>query len=213
MPDKRNGVTRQCQQCGAAFYIPACRMRPNQGRFCSIACHGLSRVGTTSRRPRQLIPHPTDATALLVPLTRGHVAVIDADDADLAGDRAWFARHSRGGIYAANKMPGEMVYLHRMLLGVTDRAVQVDHADGDTLNNRRSNLRLATPRDNSCNSRKRIGRTGFRGVWKHERGRYYAVLDRKYVAVCDTAEEAARAWDKAARALYGEFARLNFPDE
>lgn len=88
---------------------------------------------------------------------------------------------------------------------------QVDHINGDGLDNRRCNLRLATPQQNQGNSRKRSNnRSGFKGVWLHG-NKYQAQIGvnyhTQYLGTFDTPEAAHEAYCKAAHELFGEFAR------
>lgn len=107
--------------------------------------------------------------------------------------------------------------MHRLILGLSDPATEGEHRDGDGLNNRRNNLRVATHPQNCKNQRKRVTNTsGFVGVHWHARLRKYRAritvnYQRISVGCFDSAEEAARARDAKATELHGEFARLNFP--
>lgn len=98
----------------------------------------------------------------------------------------------------------------------------IDHKDGDHLNNRLDNLRLATTAENSRNTRKRVGCSSqYKGVCfskggHHPRGRPWQAsiqLNKKRLAIGMFASEieAAQAYDVKARELFGEFACLNFP--
>lgn len=90
----------------------------------------------------------------------------------------------------------------------------VDHANRNPLDNRRRNLRFATPSLNTVN-RKYRNKTGFRGVAEND-GKFIARIwvdkKKRYLGNFATAELAALAYDKAAIAAFGEFALLNFPD-
>jgi hypothetical protein len=97
-------------------------------------------------------------------------------------------------------------------------AGRFDHKDGNGLNNTRSNLRPCTQGQNNMNQRKRKNATSrFKGVtWSAADEKWKACITANHVQhhlgyFCDE-EEAARAYDKAARSLHGEFARLNFPE-
>lgn len=146
-------------------------------------------------------------------LTRGKVAVVDAQDFARFGRFRWFASESSPGrFYAARRSGPRFLYLHREILGVA-RGAQVDHEDRDGLNNRRSNLRAATQTQNNANQARRASQSGFKGVWPTKCG--FATHIRKagvryYVGHFKTADDAARAYDSAARSLFGRFARTNF---
>lgn len=86
-----------------------------------------------------------------------------------------------------------------------------DHHNLDSLDNQRENLRIATNSQNQCNTRP-YGAIPYKGVFMFK-GRYRAAImvnrKRKYLGYFDTAEEAAMAYNNAARVLHGEFAYLN----
>lgn len=87
--------------------------------------------------------------------------------------------------------------------------VVVDHRNGDTLDNRKGNLRVCTFRENLVNRGKKHNTTSqFKGVYK--RGGKWQT---NFIAVSDTEEEAAKMWDSFAKIAHGPYARLNFPDD
>lgn len=92
--------------------------------------------------------------------------------------------------------------------------LQIDHIDGDGLNNRRTNLRWATQSQNFANRRPMEGTSKFKGVSRFRRKWQVKVkLNREshWVGLFDDEVEAAKAYDAAAIRLFGEYARLNFP--
>lgn len=95
----------------------------------------------------------------------------------------------------------------------------VDHVNGNGLDNRRANLRAATPGQNQANMRRpRTNTSGFKGVsWFARTGKWRAYIGFEnrqiHLGYFATPEEAARTYDAKAVELYGEFARPNFPEE
>lgn len=161
-----------------------------------------------------------------IPLTRGYVAVVDDQDAHLAKYK-WHAHESNGKMYAARRRkksdpPGAcLIRLHNEVLSIPD-GTEVDHQDGDTMNCRRCNLRPATHLQNMQNRNMYQNNTsGFRGVVRYHDKRsglsYWKAQIKmsgkhKSLGYYQDVVVAARAYDKAARRLLGEFARLNFPE-
>ena len=93
----------------------------------------------------------------------------------------------------------------------------VDHINGNGLDNRKDNLRLATPEENKHNSRKRGGRgqSKYKGVTLDKKKNQWRVRigykgKRIFLGCFDDEIEAAKAYDGSAKELYGEYARLNF---
>lgn len=104
--------------------------------------------------------------------------------------------------------------MHCLILGIQG----VDHINGDTLDNRRHNLRSATASQNAMNRKKRSGSyySKFIGVTRHQ-GKWTGSVTKDgkshNAGRFDNEEECARARDKLALKLHGEFAVLNFPEE
>jgi hypothetical protein len=156
-----------------------------------------------------------------IELTKGYFATVDDEDYERVAQFNWCATVKQQGVYAVRgKGPRgkmKMIYLHRFLLGAV-AGQYVDHVDGDSLNNRRDNLRLCSGRANVWNQkRKSSNRSGYKGVcwdksrrlWKAE---IRAVEGRIHIGRFEVPEDAAKAYDAAARKHHGEFATLNFPE-
>jgi hypothetical protein len=149
-----------------------------------------------------------------VALGRGIETILDKTDAEVTLGRTWYAHRSCSNLYAASRKP-TMIYLHREVMRAPD-GMQVDHINGDGLDNRRCNLRLATAQQNRFNTRSRGGVSPYKGVWlDHSTGKWRAAIkfDRRRFGLGSFRgeEDAARAYDAAATEMFGEFARLNFP--
>jgi hypothetical protein len=159
-----------------------------------------------------------------VPLVGGRYALIDREDADLVRQYRWYCLPTPSGrFYATTEVDGRIVYMHRLIASTPDGLV-TDHANNDGLDNRRSNLRTATWMLNSVNTAKRQKygdrrpTSRFKGVcWDPRRSKWHAraKIDGKqtYLGRYDCEITAARAYDAAAFAAWGEFAVLNFPAE
>lgn len=136
---------------------------------------------------------------------KGH-ALVDPADVPIVAPHLW-SLTSAG--YPGARIDGRTVLMHRLLCPSDWTAV--DHANGDKLDNRRINLRAATKSQNGANIRPR-GASGYKGVTRHGRGWAAALTahgTRRYLGTFDTAEDAARAYDTAALAVWGDYARLN----
>lgn len=154
------------------------------------------------------------------PVTKGYVTMVSAEDQALLAAGFWCAHLSTfGQVYAKRKVGGrggKTVMLHRMVLGFS--VPLVDHRSGVGLDNRRDNLRRATKGQNTVNTRKRRSQSGYIGVTRRSgpRGvRYVARISDpvcRHLGAFATAQDAACAYDEAARAAWGEFAALNLPD-
>lgn len=156
-----------------------------------------------------------------IPLTRGMVAIVDVEDFPLVSAYKWRASPDCRTFYAhrGQRTNGryKLIQMHRMILQPPS-GIDVDHINGDGLDNRRSNLRLATGSDNNANRIRLLTNTsGRRGVtWHRQAKRWQAGITRYrkriHLGLFTDLDAAARAYDTAARALFGEFARPNFPE-
>jgi hypothetical protein len=110
-------------------------------------------------------------------------------------------------------------YMHRLIMGVTDPKIDVDHRDGNGLNNTYDNLRVATHAQNIQNCKKQVTSTSrFKGVsWRKDEQLWVARIQvngkSRFLHYHKTEEDAARAYDLAATEHFGDFAKLNFQGE
>jgi len=165
----------------------------------------------------------TPSSCIRIPLGYNRFVLIDAADAVVAVQWRWQALEVQPGrFYASGQRTidgkREEVYLHRLLMNPPDGMV-VDHRNGDGLDCRRENMRVCTQQQNTHNrSKKRASKNPYLGVYKLKVGLQWHARIRHnktsiYLGYFPTPEEAARAYDRKALELRGEYARLNFPDE
>jgi len=156
-----------------------------------------------------------------IKLTQGKHAMVDDEDYHWLSQRKWYAvKVSHAGTsptWYAKRWPN--LYMHQAIsirMGFRS-AKGNDHADGNGLNNQRFNIRKASYTQQNGNRRKESGcRSKFKGVyWRKDRGHWVARLRHKwtsyYLGSFVEEELAARAYDNAARKIFGSFARLNAP--
>ncbi len=160
---------------------------------------------------------------MLVPLTKGFGAIIDEGDWPLVEPHSWCALKGWQTWYAVTWIDRRCVLMHRLLLGAP-KGLEVDHVDGDGLNNRRGNLRLVTKNQQQQNrpAQRRFKYSVFKGVhggfWKNGHGngvrwKWYAQIrvgGRNLRRYCASELDAARTYDAMARQHFGEFAKVNF---
>lgn len=153
-----------------------------------------------------------------VSLTQGYVTVVDDEDyAPIVSVGKWCASvrpHTTYALHGVRRFGVNTTEaMHTFITGWPF----VDHVNGNGLDNRRQNLRPAGKSGNAANSRIRSDNTsGYRGVTWHAGGRKWMAQvvaggSLIYLGLFVDPIEAARAYDSAAIAQHGEFARLNFP--
>lgn len=163
----------------------------------------MKRTWTKKIRPLRDLGH-----CLGIELSDGSIALVDYCDRAIVEGWNWSAKPDRCGNVYAHRGSG---MLHAAILGR-----RADHRDGNTLDNRRSNLRPASSAENARNRRLASNnKTGFKGVsLRRDRGTYLASIRfngrlKKLGTFADKVS-AARAYDAAALVAFGDFAFLNF---
>jgi hypothetical protein len=151
-------------------------------------------------------------------LTQGQWAIVDTEDLERLPElqKLWYAKNDGIKIYAAKMIARKMEFMHNYIAG----EMSVDHISGSGLDNRRANLRMASHWQNTMNRRVNTNTTtGYKGVSKQRdcpSNPYRASIRlkgvRRHLGSFPTAVDAAKAYDKAAIDLFGEFAWLNFPN-
>lgn len=155
-------------------------------------------------------------------LTNGDCTLVDDSDYERLNQFNWYYHDRRkdGGGYVVRRQwnfdtkEARMVTMHREILGCPE-GQHVDHKNGNTLDNRKSNLRICTRSQNQMNRpAQRNNTSGFKGVWAikgTDKWQAMITVDRKrtYLGVFKDKLEAAKAYNKMAKKLHGKFAKLN----
>lgn len=149
-----------------------------------------------------------------IPLTKNNQAVVSDFDIEILSKYKWYSVKCRSKTYAAAWINGRQIFMHRFLLGLIKGQI-ADHIDGDGLNNTRSNLRIADCFSNNWNRKKRPNSfSKFKGVfWYKDKQRWKPELyfrgKKIYLGSFTDELDAAKAYNKAAKKYFGNFATLN----
>lgn len=160
-----------------------------------------------------------------IQLTQGKFALVDDDDYERLSQFKWQATKASAKHvwYAGSNFKTEegsrWLRMHRLIMKAT-RGQDVDHIDGNGLNNTKANLRVCRHQDNMRNRRPMIGRNQFKGVYFEKDGRQqpwraHIKCDGKQrrIGRFSSAEDAATAYNFVAWEFFGEFARFNEVDQ
>lgn len=154
-----------------------------------------------------------------IKLTRGMIALVDDEDFERLNEWKWYASKNGNTFYAARtskKINGKqsVIYMHRDIME-TPVGLDVDHINGNSIDNQKINLRNCTRSKNMMNVGKQKDNTsGYKGVsWFVRDKKWVAMIrfgdKRKNLGYYDTPEEAAIAYNNAVIIYHGEFAKLN----
>lgn len=189
--------------CGKETVVKLLNMRQGVTQSC----------GCIKRAERPTEPPPAVDGAAWIPLTEGKWALVDEADAPLVANRPWLFG-TDGYAVSRRLVDGEWrpVKMHRLILGdALAGGLHTDHINRNRLDNRRCNLRVASRSQNQANRETRRGNR-FKGV-KRNGPSWSASVHfkgvRHYVGRIPTEVEAARVYNRLAREVHGEFARLN----
>lgn len=155
-------------------------------------------------------------------MSRGKYAIVDPDDYYRLSEYKWYVCRDFSKFYAIRTGPnrngkrGKTIRMHRQVAN-TPNGLDCDHINGDSLDNRKANLRSATHMQNCWNRGKssKVGYSKYKGITFHKERQKWAALicvhgRRIFLGKFKDEIEAAKAYDSAAKKHFGEFAKLNF---
>lgn len=142
--------------------------------------------------------------------------LVDNEDFKLVSEFTWYIERQKGNKFrVSTRIKNKIVRIHRFILNVTNSNLQIDHIDGNPLNNQKNNLRICNNKENSRNKNKTLRcNSGFKGVrYEKERKKFRASITVNYKSIFlgrfNKAIDAAKAYNKAALKYFGEFSKLN----
>lgn len=136
-----------------------------------------------------------DAGKTIIHLSTGGECLISTCDLELVRPYLWL-RDSRGYIMTSKGRANTVthLYIHQLLMGIPPEGYTIDHINGDTHNNMRSNLRIITIEQNAQNiNTPPRSNTGYRGIHENSRGKFEITVSGKYMGICDNIEDAIAA--------------------
>ncbi len=155
----------------------------------------------------------------LIPLSQGKFTIVDTEDFEYLNQWKWYLSHYGYAVTTWREGSGKdavyrKIYMHRLLMK-TPEDMETDHINRTPLDNRKSNLRNCSHQQNQSNRAKQVNNTsGYKGVvWHKQQQKWWARVTFKgkqiSLGLHNTAEEAAKAYDKGAQLHHGEYVLTN----
>jgi len=232
---------RQCRNCYFSRLVagflhcaknpPAVDIDTGQARWpivkdddiCGAFCLAKDNHIATDHWPKNNLPIHKDRYGdyCKIPLTHGKFAKVDPDDYIWLSQFRWHYKINSKGTYALRSLrvagKSKKIYMHRLIMDTPPYLV-CDHINHDRLDNRKSNLRNCTIKQNNANKRPTKGASSkYKGVCYTKREKKWMAYIKKdgrlfFLGYFDDEVEAAKTYDRAAKKYHGEFAMLNFPE-
>lgn len=203
--DERGRPAYKCIcDCGNECVVRSLYLKNGNTKSCGCLKHD---VVSKRRKENSFIFHEDYVEVFVF---GGKSFIIDKADYDLVASKTWCIKNN-GYVYSQSEL------LHRFILGNPHGVV--DHINRNPLDNRRRNLRICTQKENCANTSIRSNnKSGYVGVfYRKERKKYSACTKHNgkniFIGYFESAEDAAKAYDKTVIKLRGEFAYTNFPHE
>jgi len=158
-----------------------------------------------------------------IELTHGYVALVDDEDFERININNFFVKICPHTNYACTGMyinkKSKHKFMHHLILNIKnarENKIEVDHIDGNGLNNQKHNLRICNKSQNCMNQKlRKTSTTKYKGVsWHKAANKFESHITinrkKKYLGLYNTDIEAAKVYDINAKELFGEYAYLNF---
>lgn len=167
-------------------------------------------INTKSGYEENEIIYHDDYAEVILKIQNGEYngsALIDLEDAELIKQYHWCSTSN----YVITKYNGETIHMHRLIMRLEDKSLMVDHINRDTNDNRKSNLRIATPQQNAMNKSIQPNNTsGIPGIsWRADRNKWrvYITVNKKQITLgmFEDKEDAINARKEAEKKYFGKF--------
>lgn len=151
---------------------------------------------------------------MAISLTQGLYTLVDGEDYERLNQHKWYARKTPYTYYAIRHKGQGIIYMHREILNAPAH-LETNHRNHNGLDNRKTNLRVCTRAQNTQNARPREVTSKFKGIgWYKSRSKWRAKIfcngKHYHIGYFFDEDIAAKAYDKKAKELFGEFAITNF---
>lgn len=217
-------LSQTCTNCiyavalegGSESHLACVNKAGSAGRLRFIDSGGSCRNLRLKNHGRDKPPAAESDDVRFIPLTQGKFAIVDAEDYERLSKYKWYLKNLGYNSYAYRTDNYRKRAMHREIMNAPDGMV-VDHIDGNGLNNSKSNLRICTQAQNVYNNRPKLNTSSkYKGVsFNKNEGKWKVTIKCKgehfHLGWFRDEKKAARAYDKKAAELFGEFAYLNFP--
>lgn len=155
-----------------------------------------------------------------IKLPKDKIALIDDEDFEYLSQFKWYAHAHRRTFYARanvciSKGKRKSIKMHRIVMGLSDPRIKLDHVDHNGLNNQKCNLRTCTTQENSMNKLSALDSSSiYKGVTWHKFQKKWSARITKdgkceHLGYFQDEADAAAAYNSRAVALFGEFVNLN----
>ena len=176
---KSKYVLTQCLNCGSIKPTILKNLIQHPPKRCSF-CSNIHHTSYIDSYTNTWVVYPEKSIAVINILSKKEIysSYIDLEDYEKCSNKKWRISKKRNKYYviSGSKKKGTLIYLHQFLIGKPPKGYSVDHKDGNSLNNRKNNLRFLTIGDNSRFVKARIdNKIGIRGVSFNNRNKKYIV--------------------------------------
>lgn len=152
---------------------------------------------------------------VFIEMTKGYKTIIDISDYESVSKHSWCAHVYKNKCYPETRIKGKAIRLHQFLMGEQpfENAI-IDHKNGNSLDNRKSNLRWITQQQNNHNTSSRKSTSKYKGVrWHENLNKWSAFISKRgkyfHLGMYEKEEDAAKAYNERAKCFFGEFCKLN----